>query len=197
MIDTKFIIRYTNGLYTTESENAPRYDEFRDMFSLGQLKSKEWAVTELQRSNILLDQNVVIAGSWYGTLGLMIKTAFPESKITLLDIDSRCKIFLDNILFDVENIHAITGNMFDYNYTEHLVINTSCEHIEDVKGWLSKLPPNTFVLLQSNNYYETKEHINCVSSIEEFKEQTSLYEIIYSGELETSMYTRYMIIGIT
>jgi hypothetical protein len=197
VIDTEFIIRYTNGLYTTPEDCAPRYDEFRDMFSSGQLKSKEWAVNELKNCDILRDHSVIVAGSWYGTLGLMIKNAFPEAKVRLLDIDARCKVFIDNITHDMPDIQCMVGDMFDYTYTEDLVVNTSCEHIRDVREWLNKLPLGTFVLLQSNNYSSLEEHVGCVSSIDEFKEQTSLGHIMYSGELEMPMYTRYMLIGTT
>jgi hypothetical protein len=53
------------------------------------------------------------------------------------------------------------------------------------------------VILQSNNYLKGNGHINCVHSEEEFVKQTGLSNIIYSGELKMSMYTRYMVIGKT
>lgn len=197
MIDTSFIVMYTNGLYTTPAESAPTYNEFRDMFSSGQLASKKWAVDKLKSSKLITNQHVLLVGAWYGTLGLMIKREFPDSAVTLLDIDPRCKDFLDNIIYNFENVYTITEDMYKHKYTEDVVINTACEHIPDVKKWLDMMPKGTTVLLQSNNYFIEKAHINCVSRLEEFEAQASLSKIFYSGELETPIYTRYMIIGQT
>ena len=66
MIDSNFIIKYTNALYSTPAEFAPRYDEFRDMFSSGQIRSKEWAVEELQKLDFRT-HSAAIMGCWYGT----------------------------------------------------------------------------------------------------------------------------------
>jgi hypothetical protein len=192
MIDSRFIIRYTNGLYDTHPDNSPRYDEFRDMFSSGQIYSKEWAVRELKNLDLIYHHSVIIAGAWFGTLGVMMKRELPDIKLTMLDIDPRCEIFIKNI-----GEFAITKDMYDYSYTEDVVVNTACEHIPDVKVWLDKLFPDTMVLLQSNNFFDGEGHVNCVASKEEFEQQASLKEILYSGELVTPMYTRYMIIGRT
>lgn len=195
MIDTNFIVRYTNGLYSTSPEFAPSYNEFRDMFSYGQLASKEWAVNTLDRLKILSDQDVIIVGSWYGTLGLMIKKKFPNCGLKLLDIDPRCEIFLRNIVYDLNDVKLETSDMYYYNYTEHLVINTACEHIPDISKWLNLIPQGTYVLLQSNNFHDSPGHINCATRIEHFEQQASLSKLLFSNELETKMYTRYMIIG--
>lgn len=197
MIDSRYIVAYTNGLYTTTPENAPRYDEFRDMFSSGQVFSKQWAVKELSKLNRITTQTILIAGSWFGTLGLMLKYQFPNSRIVLLDIDPRCEKYIKNVMYNYPDIIPLTGDMYNYNYIEPVVINTSCEHIQDVRGWLDLLPKETLVLLQSNDFTKGQDHVNCVNSENEFKEQTKLSNIFYSGKLETPMYTRYMLIGTT
>jgi len=196
MIDSQFLIRYTNGLYTTESKDAPTYEEFRDMFSSGQILSKEWLIDKLKQLNIISDESVVIVGAWYGTLGLMLKKQFPYIALTMLDIDPRCETYLTNITYDLD-VLSITKDMYNYKYREQVVINTACEHIPNVRWWLDKLPKGTIVILQSNNFTEGEDHINCVRRIEEFEAQTALAEVLFSGELETPMYFRYMIIGKT
>jgi hypothetical protein len=190
MIDSKFIIRYTNGLYDTHPDNSPSYQEFRDMFSSGQIYSKEWAITELKKLDILLIESVIIVGAWFGTLGVMLKQELPHIKLKMLDIDPRCEVFIKNI-----GESAVTEDMYLHSYTEDLVINTACEHVSDIRMWLDKLYPETLVLLQSNNFFSGIGHTNCVSSKEEFETQVSLHNVLYSGELVTPMYTRYMIIG--
>ena len=196
MIDSKFIIKYTNALYSTPPEFAPRYDEFRDMFSSGQIYSKEWIVDELVKLRFMTVQSVIIAGAWYGTLGIMLKDKFPDIDMTFLDMDPRCEKFIHNIVYADPTMKCITDDMYRHSYTEGVIINTSCEHIEDIQQWLSLLPSRSIVVLQSNNYLSGAGHINCVNSKEAFIEQTGLTDVLYAGELEMPMYTRYMVIAI-
>lgn len=198
MIDSGFIIQYTNALYSTSPEDAPRYDEFRDMFSYGQINSKEWILRELAKiDTIHRGKKFAIAGAWFGTLGMMLKYRFPSIKINMIDIDPRCEKFIHNIIWNTPDLKAITADMYEYHYTEDIIINTSCEHIKNVREWLNIIPTGSMVILQSNNYTEGNGHINCVYSEEEFIKQTGLSDIVYSGKLEMPMYARYMIIGIT
>ena len=76
-------------------------------------------------------------------------------------------------------------------------INTSCEHIENFDDWFNLIPKGKLVALQSNNYFEIEDHINCINNLDEFKQQAPLNNIIYEGELVLEKYTRYMIIGYT
>jgi hypothetical protein len=195
MIDSKFIIKYTNALYSTPAEYAPRYDEFRDMFSSGQVLSKEWAVNELKKLKVITTDSVIIVGSWFGTLGYMLLQEFPAITLKLLDIDSRCKEYVNNVMYNKGNVLAETGDMYKYPYSEQVVINTSCEHIADIEKWLRMLRKGSLVLLQSNNFFKSPDHINCVNSLDEFINQVNLETVLYKGELKTPMYTRYMIIG--
>jgi hypothetical protein len=195
VINSNFIIQYTNALYSTSVEDAPRYDEFRDMFSSGQIYSKEWLVKQLKKTYILDNNSCIIVGAWYGTLGFMIYDANITKKIKMLDIDPRCEKFVNNIIYDIPSIEYVTGDMYNYTYTEDIIINTSCEHIPDIKQWLTVIPFTSMIVLQSNNYIAGNGHVNCVNSYEEFVKQTGLTRIIYAGKLETNIYDRYMVIG--
>ena len=75
------------------------------------------------------------------------------------------------------------------------IINTSCEHIEKFTEWFNAIPKDKLVALQTNNYFDLPEHVNCVKDINQFKQQAPLSNIIYEGELELEKYTRYMLIG--
>ena len=75
------------------------------------------------------------------------------------------------------------------------IINTSCEHIEKFTEWFNAIPRDKLVVLQSNNYFEIDDLINCVKNITEFKQQAPLSNIIYEGELQFEKYTRFMLIG--
>tara|TARA_B100000949_G_scaffold233244_1_gene249228 strand:+ start:771 stop:1460 length:690 start_codon:yes stop_codon:yes gene_type:complete len=74
-------------------------------------------------------------------------------------------------------------------------INTSCEHIEKFTDWFNAIPKGKLVALQTNNYFNLPEHVNCVKDINQFKQQAPLNNIIYEGSLELEKYTRYMLIG--
>jgi hypothetical protein len=76
------------------------------------------------------------------------------------------------------------------------IINTSCEHILNFSSWYSNIPKGKIIALQSNNYVDIAEHINCSNSLEEFANQTPMSTIFYQGELTLEKYTRYMRIGI-
>jgi len=197
LIDAELMSRYTGSLYHTPADIQPTYDEFRDMFSKGQVLSKLWAISEFSNTGMKTAiDNVVIVGAWYGTLGLMLNNMYPEYNIKLLDIDKRCVLLLHNIANGMNNIKAITGDMYEYKYTEDLIINTSCEHIPNLADWLERVPTGTIVILQSNNHTGMSGHINCVNSVSEFKEQANLTNVMYANDFDLGVYTRYMIIGI-
>lgn len=198
MINSNFIIQYTNALYSTPVEYAPRYDEFRDMFSSGQIQSKEWLIRELAKLDpVHQNKSFAIAGAWYGTLGMMLKYRFPSIRVNMIDIDPRCEKFVHNIIYDNPAMKYITADMYEYHYTEDFIINTSCEHIVDLREWVNIIPGGRTVILQSNNYREGNGHVNCVDSEEELDYQSGLSKILYKGKLAMPMYTRYMIIGQT
>jgi hypothetical protein len=76
-----------------------------------------------------------------------------------------------------------------------IVINTSCEHItqEQYTTWLDKRTRDQLLVLQSNNY-DIPEHVRTANSLDEFKEQSHI-DVMWAGELELPLYTRWMIIG--
>ena len=89
--------------------------------------------------------------------------------------------------------------MANYEYTEeqHIVINTSCEHItqQQYNTWQEKVPKDTWIVVQSNNFSSHREHINCSESLKDFRWKSKIGKEFYSGTLELPKYDRYMIIG--
>lgn len=76
------------------------------------------------------------------------------------------------------------------------IINTSCEHLSDFKGWYSKIPFGKLVVLQANDYHEVEEHVNTYNTLDEFSASAPMTTVLYEGELELPKYTRFMKIGI-
>ena len=85
-----------------------------------------------------------------------------------------------------------------FHYIPDLIINTSCEHIDDntYSIWLSYVPSNTLVVLQSNNMFRVKDHINCVNSLDEFELKCGLSKIEFADQIEfDNGDKRFMIMG--
>lgn len=179
-------------------------DRYRTLESFwkGQVRSKIWLIEKL-KEHINLDLNeIVIHGGWNGVLAsLLFNSNISINKIVSLDIDPVCEEIASTINKRQEidsKFTAITNDMCSYKYETipDVVINTSCEHINDdqIKSWFDKIPKNTLVVMQSNNFYELEEHMNCVNSAEELSQKVNLRSF-NTYEFETPKYTRFMMIG--
>jgi len=192
----------------------------KDCFSRGQLQSKLWLIQELKKANVELGTVYLCAG-WYATLATMLfESNIKLDKVRSFDIDPSCvdiaETFNKPWFVDSWKFKSITQDIIDVDYNEHTwqcwsnannrmskpihdipttIINTSCEHIENFKDWYAKIPKGKLVVLQSNNYYEIDEHVNCVSNVQEFKKMAPMSQLLYSGELKLPKYTRFMLIG--
>ena len=45
------------------------------------------------------------------------------------------------------------------------IINTRCEHILDFPVGIAKYPNGKLIVLQTNNFFEIEEHVNCVKDL--------------------------------
>ena len=116
-----------------------------------------------------------------------------------IDIDPECESIATNMnkLEEMQQrFLAVTSNMCDIESKADVIINTSCEHItqNQYKLWVEKLPKESLIVLQSNNY-NIPEHIRIANSLDEFKNQCKLSEIYFEGELQLPKYKRFMVIG--
>ena len=169
-----------------------------DAFWSGQLKSKEWLITNL-RNHINKFVTIDIHGGWVGVLASMIfQTDMPIKNIRSVDIDPSCEFIATNMNKIEEMVGkfcAVTADMCEIRSDADVVINTSCEHItqDQYDLWLSGMPYNSLLVLQSNNY-DIPEHVRTAHSLEEFKSQCGI-NVIWAGELELPLYKRFMVIG--
>lgn len=170
-----------------------------DAFWSGQLKSKEWLITNL-RACINQFVSIDIHGGWVGVLASMIfQSDLPVTHIRSIDIDPTCEPIAGNmnkIEEMVGKFRAVTADMCAIRSDADVIINTSCEHItqDQYNLWLSGMPHNSLLVLQSNNY-DIPEHVRIARDLEEFKIQCDLRQVLWSGELELPLYKRFMIIG--
>ena len=171
---------------------------WKDVFRENQLKSKSWLVKQLQHWDTDLGI-VYICGGWYGVLASMLFISkLPIIRIYSYDIDPTSTQIANDInsFKYVNRFMALTEDIHNLDYNKcDTIINTSCEHIKNFSDWYDNIPDNKLLVLQSNNMSDWHEHINCVESLEEFKQQCYISNLLYSGELENDEFTRYMLIG--
>jgi len=193
--------------------------DFRDAFSRGQILSKKWLVDELVKLDINLGTVFLCAG-WYGSLALLLfESGLKIEKIRSFDKDAECYKIADTInrpyVMSEWEFKAQTEDILHINYLDghtyntyrasgeaqelydkpNTIVNTSCEHLTGFSLWYNLIPKGTLVALQTNNYFEIDDHINCVNDIDEFKKMAPLDNILYEGELNLEKYNRYMLIG--
>ena len=109
------------------------------------------------------------------------------------------KSTLKNILYlnyTNSQFHTLkaNGNSQKINLSPDTIINTSCEHILNFNKWWKLLPQKKLIILQSNNFFQDVEHVNCVNNLQDFKKQAPL-NLIYQGQLQLKKYKRFMLIG--
>ena len=173
---------------------------------------------------------VFIYGGWYGILAGMLFCHLSISKIRSFDLDPECRelarklnveqtktwdfqaatLDVNNLEYFKENERWKTkvtyynneGKEDELEESPDFIINTSAEHMVD--KWFYNIPDQTLVLIQSNDYHELPDHINCVKSLKEMKEKYKLSDILYSGTLEQNgmsiqgvprVFNRFMLIG--
>lgn len=195
---------YFHKIIREIKNNESIYLDIIDSFSPNQFKAKTKLFNLLDKLDILdTNLNVVIFGSWYGSI--LIPYLAPKVKyITTIDMDDTAVRISKNKFFsDFNNINYITSDIFTncfektYNNT-NLIINTSCEHMPPMKMWpyWNEISSGTYFAFQSNDMKHIKDHINCVFSIEEFKNQLPLNsEILLTDEISDDRGTRFTIIG--
>ncbi len=192
--------------------------DLNDVFSQGQIDSKQWLIRELHHCPESLG-TIFVLGGWYGSLSaLMLESPLIFDKIRSFDIDPKCADIADTFnrtwVMDDWRFKASTADMHELDYIETVydtyradgticemvdrpdtIINTSCEHIDRFEEWIEKIPSGMLIILQSNNYYEGNDHINCVETLYDFKKQANLSNILFDGTLKLEKYNRFMIIG--
>lgn len=189
----------------------PRPD-FGNAFNRNQLSSKKWLIDQLLAVTDGRFGHVVILGGWYGVLSALFlnEPRLSIRSITSVDLNPDCEGVagcLNQRFTDNEQFNAITEDMFDIDYqtllrteknetANNLLINTSSEHITDFDEWFAKIPSGTHVVLQSNDFFDCDEHINCVNNVEEFQQLAPLSQSLFAGSLPLKKYTRFMLIGI-
>lgn len=192
-VDIDHILFWMDAIRNSEDK-----DRVLESFWKGQVRSKTWLIEHL-KPFVLSSVNIDIHGGWYGVLAsLLFQSSIPVNTIRSIDIDAECEA-IANTINKIEESQgkfvAMTADMCNVISNKDIVINTSCEHMsqEQYNTWLSKRSSDTLIVLQSNNY-QIDEHIRIATSLDEFKTQSKL-NVLWAGQLDLPLYSRFMIIG--
>lgn len=176
-----------------------------------QVTCKRWLLDTLADTCGTGFGTVYVLGGWYGVLAAMLlhDPRFSVDKVVSVDIEPQCKPIaeaLNRSRVESGKFEAVTADIYALNYARlirspargkgpDLLINTSCEHLPDSGRWLDMIPSGTLLALQSNDYFDCEEHINCVADLEAFKRQMQLSEVLFQGQIKLKKYTRFMVVG--
>ena len=183
--------------------NPESANSILDSFSDNQLGAKNQLISIVSKFiETAQDLEIVIFGSWYGSV-LIPRLAEYADRITCIDLDENVlKISKNNLFQNFSNIEYIQADVFEKCLSRYkdttLIINTSCEHMLPMKDWpfWNKINADSYFAFQSNNMYGIEGHINCVNSIEEFKEQMpGNFKILEENHFEEERGTRFTLVG--
>ena len=175
-------------------------DVIRDVINSvndNQIKNKLWLIEKLKPYlDMYTTPKITIAAGWHGLLAHLLDD---KDNIKSFDIDDTCaqtKLF-DNVSYKTNDIVKQDPKESD------ILICTSCEHMTDdnVMTWIKRKKQDSIVVLQSNNYFEIKDHINCKKNLNHFKldilnkakRKKINVTVINSFELKMPKYTRFML----
>ena len=156
----------------------------RLVFKLKQLQDNGTLPNPIERINIV--------GGWYGNVLIpLLDHHIVYNEINFYEIDELA-IKISKIFYPKRiNIKYINqdATTIVFSGNNQLTINTSCEHMVPLKI------KRGYVALQSNNYSDIDDHLNCVKSSEELAEQYYVSKVWESSEKDYIDYKRYTVIG--
>ena len=138
-------------------------------------------------------ERINIVGGWYGNIIIpLLDSMINFKEINFYELDQEAISIAQNIFFpdrfDIKWIHADAAKL-DFSGHDKLTINTSCEHMVPL------MIDRGYVALQSNDYADVEDHLNCVDSPEELAEQYNVSKVWYSNSKDYREYKRFSIIG--
>ncbi len=198
-------VHFDSRFITDIRETALQHPDIRLGHALNhnQSASKKWLIDSLFEATSGKLGRICILGGWYGVLGakLLHDPRFDVEHAASVDIDASCEeiaLCLNRTHVDTGKFTFLVADMYNMDFEDHgfdMIVNTSCEHLDTIGRWFERIPAGTLLTLQSNNYFGIDGHVNCVETLDQFKQQVPLEEVLFEGELELKKYTRFMLVG--
>ncbi len=189
------VMALTSALYDPDTFDAISKEEMRDALSDGQLVSKQWLLKAMKECPQITYKNLIVVGGWIGLLARALTVQYPNSKVSSADINPGATTVAERVLVNTGT--AFTADMYTMDYSPYdMVINTSVEHIPDIKAWSDLIPRNTFIVAQSNSNADIPDHVSVHRNATELRRDLNLGNVLYCEELVFPMYKRFMVLGI-
>ena len=170
-------------------------ENFGESFRANHIRCKLWLVEELSMIGTIWGR-VLVLGSWNAVLLYELMQRYGKVNHWTF-IDTNPQVHKDrDIYFEVngmeKNYTSLTMDATEFSDMESydLVINCSCEHMRDIPAIYGPM-----YALQSNNYTNIPDHINCVNSPRELSEKNNISEVLFGSHLNMGHYKRFMTIG--
>lgn len=186
-------------------ETFDQYKRFSETYCKTQVESKKELIKNLHSAIAHKEEHTfIVIGAWYGTLIVpYLMNNFDNIKrIILNDTDknvrrilkSYTKKFTDN--FEVTHYDMFYTSKWHSELSENnVIINSSCEHMPDMYK-LHDGYKHVLYALQSNNYYDLDEHVNCVADLEEFTLKSGLQVVYRATEIPMKEHKRFTLVGL-
>lgn len=185
-------------------------DKFNyDAFSHGQIKSKLWLCSELEKY-IPENSHLAILGCWYNILGFMLLTRNNKtySSIVGIDKDSNVVEVANKILnyWVIENARLFRNINEDVNVSNlenyNVVINCSSEHMENA-NWFNNIKSGSLCCIQTTNVTDPNypwliknPSTDLNDFVSKYPVKKKLFLDILPIRYDGWGYDRYMLIGI-
>ncbi len=193
----------------------PAYNEAT---AYGQLESKQWLIDEALKVFGNDWGRVFVLAGWIGYLPRFIfDTKISVTGVRSFDLDPQVAAVAESLnqsfvqkewIFKASTkditkmsyptqftVHRKDGSAVDLFEMPEMIINTSCEHIEDIGAWLDQIPSGMRLILQSNDAFHIEGHVKCFKTLAEFEAAMNLSEVYYRGEKQLADFNRFMLIG--
>ena len=188
---------WVKGLGYVASEHVYKFKDYSESVFDTQIESKYWLAHNLH-SHVPDIKHISVLASWYGlVLVPMLYHYFGEINIDLYDVDEYTTDIADYLWNEYPRVNVYTKDVVfdDIDYKGSVLINTSCEHMMDMKLITNDHKDKIFVLQSNDNANIKWLHINCAMNVDELIKQSGLTNIMFSESKEIYEHKRIMIIG--
>lgn len=165
---------------------------------------KLWLLTELKRLGMDEFDTVYVLGSWYGSMGpYLLDKHLSFDTAYLIDIDPKNTEYVQKLVKKLginDRIIPVTQdcNTTDFKGNNILVINTSCNDIENT-GWFEHIPNGAVVALEGRDS-QPNNAINTTQDLPSFHAEYALEETYVLDKIKLKgyddSYNRFLKIGV-
>ena len=182
----------------------------KDAFTLGQVSSKAWMISQLTVMDLPKPQVIAILGCWIGS-AVPYLTQFCSERIYGIDQDAHSvelsEQFNQQLVQDSWRYKGVVADVNSLNISDmqfetggelitvspDWIINTSCEHMST--DWFHSCHSEQLIIMQTNDSEQYEGHINTCNSVQQMQDKYPLANTLFSGSIKTPAYTRMMQIG--